>query len=267
MRYDELMKNLKNDIISGQKPDFKSILDFEKDIRNDSSLTSDKKMELLSQLYKIKKEQYYNVMSKWDVFYKEIQLYDSIPKTLKVIEYINNHLDSMLNEKQLEKLEEDYFLAIKELHNEDNNNNIELSVKSKIINEIEKRIKVYKTRLERCLIQSVEFGAWIKSIRDDKGLSLTEVSKRCGISASYINRIENGRRGTPSILVAEKLAQGLDIEKNVMFEKLGLETNTSSNKFDLMNLLTDNDKEILFKGKKLDIEAKEKILEFISSNL
>jgi transcriptional regulator with XRE-family HTH domain len=54
-------------------------------------------------------------------------------------------------------------------------------------------------------------GAYIKGLRIGQGLRLKDVSERSKVSSSYLNRIENGRRITPSIAVMKRLADTYDI--------------------------------------------------------
>ena len=49
-----------------------------------------------------------------------------------------------------------------------------------------------------------------KQIRKEKNMSLSELSKKSGISTTHINDIENNLK-SPSLLVAVLLARALDI--------------------------------------------------------
>lgn len=53
---------------------------------------------------------------------------------------------------------------------------------------------------------SEDFGAYIRHLRQRKGLSLNEVEQQSKVSASYISRLENGDRVSPSFPFMEKLA-------------------------------------------------------------
>ncbi len=50
----------------------------------------------------------------------------------------------------------------------------------------------------------------VKQIRKEKNMSLSELSKKSGISTTHINDIENNLK-SPSLLVAVLLARALDI--------------------------------------------------------
>jgi len=57
----------------------------------------------------------------------------------------------------------------------------------------------------------------IKTIRAKKRLSITELSKRSGLSRAYISLLENGVRKNPSHEVMEKLAEGLGKSVQAVF--------------------------------------------------
>jgi transcriptional regulator with XRE-family HTH domain len=56
-----------------------------------------------------------------------------------------------------------------------------------------------------------EFGMYIKGLREEKKITVTELAKEAGISHPYLSQIENGRKGVPSIKVLKKLAGPLDV--------------------------------------------------------
>ena len=61
-------------------------------------------------------------------------------------------------------------------------------------------------------------GEYIKRLRIGQGLRLKDVSKRSEVSPSYLNRIENGRRITPSIAVMKRLADTYDVSTLVLLK-------------------------------------------------
>ena len=54
-------------------------------------------------------------------------------------------------------------------------------------------------------------GVKLKYYRVDRGLSLSELSDLSEVSASYIHRIENGERRSPSIVLLNKISKALAI--------------------------------------------------------
>lgn len=58
---------------------------------------------------------------------------------------------------------------------------------------------------------STSFGLVVRRLREKKGLTLRQFAKETGISASYLARLENGERTSPSLKVAVLLAKHLDM--------------------------------------------------------
>ncbi len=70
------------------------------------------------------------------------------------------------------------------------------------------------------MISKEELGLYLKSIRKAKDISLREVDKRTGISYTYLNMIENGKRNvTPALL--RNLAELYNINYIDLYEKAG----------------------------------------------
>ncbi|WP_254871150.1 helix-turn-helix domain-containing protein [Bacillus sp. Marseille-Q1617] len=58
---------------------------------------------------------------------------------------------------------------------------------------------------------SILVGDILKHYRDERGLTINELSQLAGISKSYISSIERGLQKNPSIQVLQKLADTLNI--------------------------------------------------------
>ncbi|GIP25504.1 hypothetical protein J23TS9_06340 [Paenibacillus sp. J23TS9] len=65
------------------------------------------------------------------------------------------------------------------------------------------------------------FGQFIKSAREAKKLTLTEVAENAGISHSHLSRIESGERNPPKAPVMQKLAHALGINFLELMEQAG----------------------------------------------
>jgi transcriptional regulator with XRE-family HTH domain len=52
-------------------------------------------------------------------------------------------------------------------------------------------------------------GRWLKSLREDRDLSLREVAQRAGVDHAYVHRLETGAKEAPSSEVIEKLITAL----------------------------------------------------------
>lgn len=55
------------------------------------------------------------------------------------------------------------------------------------------------------------FGKWLEAIRFEREWSLAKAETETGVSASYIHRMEKGRRGVPSFGKLRELASGYDV--------------------------------------------------------
>jgi XRE family transcriptional regulator, master regulator for biofilm formation len=55
-------------------------------------------------------------------------------------------------------------------------------------------------------------GTNIYKVRRKRGISLSELSERAGISKSYLSNIERNLNKNPSIHILEKISNGLNIE-------------------------------------------------------
>ena len=49
------------------------------------------------------------------------------------------------------------------------------------------------------------FGARIRTLREEKGVSQKEMAEALGLSAAYLSALEHGRRGAPSWALVQKI--------------------------------------------------------------
>lgn len=80
--------------------------------------------------------------------------------------------------------------------------------------KFERKLRVYENRLSRAI--DSKFGPLLRELRKQRGFSLAELQDKTGISASYLNRMENGERKTPSVSIIETLANALQVDKNLL---------------------------------------------------
>ena len=60
----------------------------------------------------------------------------------------------------------------------------------------------------------------MKQIRKKKGITLTDLSKKTGISRGYLSHLENGSRKNPSIEIMDNISKNLGKSvSNVFFTK------------------------------------------------
>jgi transcriptional regulator with XRE-family HTH domain len=68
---------------------------------------------------------------------------------------------------------------------------------------------------------SERFGACIRELRAEAGLTQIEFAERCGFSQTYLSRLENGN-ANPSLNAIEVLGGGLSLDVFQLFERVKL---------------------------------------------
>ncbi|HAF97092.1 helix-turn-helix domain-containing protein [Paenibacillus sp. FSL K6-1566] len=121
------------------------------------------------------------------------------------------------------------------------------------------------------------FGAYLKQIREDKGLSINQLAQAADISGSQISRIENGLRGIPKPQTLRKIADALEIPYEELMSKAGYldselslhedltvpDWATAKDKRDFKKMLED-DGELMFDGIPLNQEDKQRIKDVLT---
>lgn len=69
--------------------------------------------------------------------------------------------------------------------------------------------------------KEIEFGAYLKKLRKEKGLSIRRLEEMSGVSNAYLSQLENGKRGLPSPEILKKIHQPLDVGYFGLMEKAG----------------------------------------------
>lgn len=62
-----------------------------------------------------------------------------------------------------------------------------------------------------------QFGAHLKKLRLQSGLSQEAFADKCGLDRTYVSGIERGVRN-PTLEVISVLAKGLDVKISILFE-------------------------------------------------
>lgn len=55
------------------------------------------------------------------------------------------------------------------------------------------------------------FGPMLKSLRQNKGLTMQQLADRVGVTDAYIAMLETGKRKNPSLTILRRLAQALGV--------------------------------------------------------
>jgi transcriptional regulator with XRE-family HTH domain len=70
-------------------------------------------------------------------------------------------------------------------------------------------------------VEAVTFGAYLRSLRKSKKMTLDDVGAIIGNNKGYFSHLENGRRGIPSPKVIRKLSEALGCTHIGMMIKAG----------------------------------------------
>lgn len=98
-------------------------------------------------------------------------------------------------------------------------------------------------------------GSKITEIRNLKGMSLSKLAEKAGISKGYLSNIEAGIKENPTTEMLDKIANALDVDVSDLFEKQTIE--------EKMDILEEDMKKILLKAQKLSKEDRLKVLKMI----
>lgn len=128
-----------------------------------------------------------------------------------------------------------------------------------------------------------EFGAYIKKIRESKGLTLNQVALYSEISAAQLSRIETGKRGVPKPNTIKKISDALKVDYDELMKVAGYLDDTKSSKNlpplsekeerDIAKQLEkilesmDSDTALSFDGEPMDEVTKELVRTAIENNL
>jgi transcriptional regulator with XRE-family HTH domain len=66
---------------------------------------------------------------------------------------------------------------------------------------------------------ALRFGALVRRLRLEKGLSQERLAELCGMHRNYVGAVERAER-TPSIIAADRLARALGTTMSSMFSEL-----------------------------------------------
>ena len=73
--------------------------------------------------------------------------------------------------------------------------------------------------------QSTPFGTALRHLRTRAGLSLYQLGQRTGLQRTRIKRMEDGLVKSPTLPVLNRLAKGLDVHPEVLYDAVWRTTN------------------------------------------
>lgn len=102
-----------------------------------------------------------------------------------------------------------------------------------------------------------KLGAYLKEVRNNKGLSLRDVGSQTGISASYINRVEKGERKQISTTMLQKFSDFYQVPVLELYKIAGIDTEVQKQSIELMAIDTEY---ITIDGLKIKTEGFKQLL-------
>lgn len=65
------------------------------------------------------------------------------------------------------------------------------------------------------------FGEYLKSLREDKNMSIRQLSLYSGVSNAYISQLENGKRNIPKPEILKKICKPLGVTYEELMDRSG----------------------------------------------
>lgn len=217
---EELINELERNQKNNEKVSLGDIEELENMLFESDSISGPVEYFLRNKLYNLKRYalsvEMNKRVTKWELFRNDISHLkgEKFDKLKSLVEIIDENKDATIDEDLLSEIEKSFEGLSYFIHHEFNEFD-----RDRILNEISKRIKLFRNRTIR-IIKNNDFADYLKNLRQEKGYSLRELEQVSGVTASYIHRLETGERKTPSVPIAEKLADGLGVDRNIFFEKL-----------------------------------------------
>jgi transcriptional regulator with XRE-family HTH domain len=102
------------------------------------------------------------------------------------------------------------------------------------------------------------FRERLRSLRDAKSLSQSQLEERIGKEANYISRVETGRIDTPPLDVIGAIADAFGVSVSDLFFYEGLDDNADALRMKIQDLVSTGDPVLLRKYYRLLLLLKEK---------
>jgi transcriptional regulator with XRE-family HTH domain len=162
--------------------------------------------------------------------------------------------------KDLELTEEESEKIFEKFRNKSKTFNSPADSLDFIKNKLKRKARLLQNRVNRAIPDG--FGSYIRHLRERLGYSLKEVDELTGISASYINRIEQGQRKAPSYPILEKLAEAYKVDVTELLKIAGINSDDKKNVKGFAEIVYTNN--FTINGKIVSKKKKELIVELVT---
>jgi transcriptional regulator with XRE-family HTH domain len=162
--------------------------------------------------------------------------------------------------KELELTEEESKKIFEKFRNKSKTFNSPADSLNFIKNKLKRKARLLQNRVDRAIPDG--FGPYIRYLRERLGYSLKEVDELTGISASYINRIEQGQRKAPSYPILEKLAEAYKVDVTELLKIAGINADDKKNVKGFAEIVYTNN--FTINGKIVSKKKKELIVELVT---
>lgn len=173
--------------------------------------------------------------TRYEMFIDEANRHGWLP-VIDAIEFISKRdkKKGEISEKDIEEIEEKIHKVL-----EYTKNSLSPYYNTVVKKEFAKKIRELRNRVNRIIKNDV--GLYLKQLRKEKGYSYKKLAELADISQSYVFRIENGERSTPSVPILNKILKALDVNPNDFYRKINMEQDvesqgTTENLFQMISL-------------------------------
>jgi transcriptional regulator with XRE-family HTH domain len=111
----------------------------------------------------------------------------------------------------------------------------------------------------------MEFGEYLKQLRETKNLSFRKLDALSGVSYVYLSQIENGKRGIPSPDVLKKLAAPLGVSYKELMQAAGYLGQDPSNQASIFDIQEEWPEIAAVLRKKMTPEEKRRVVRIIKA--
>ena len=213
---------------------------------------------------KLKEMQYpiqTDIHRRWKVCLEDIKKHPEWLNTNKLVNEFMN-FEGKFTVDSIEK-----FISRLEETKEQRQNEMSVVEFDWIENEWMKHIRLCQKRLVD--EKNNKFGNWLSSVRQEKNLTLQELSNRTNISTSYLHKLEKYGRKSPSITTIRRIVNALELPFNEVAELLEIEVITPNTE-ELMPKLTPdlllslNEEDCVVGETKLNNQRRQSLSELLS---